>query len=29
LFSMSLLVGYAVQVTQVSIKSRRKLFTWI
>jgi hypothetical protein len=27
LFSMSLLVGYAVQVTQVSIKSRRKLFT--
>jgi hypothetical protein len=27
LFSMSLLVGYAVQITQVSIKSRRKLFT--
>ncbi len=29
LFSMSLLVGYAVQVTQVSIKSRKKLYTWI
>jgi hypothetical protein len=27
LFSMSLLVGYAVQVTQVSIKSRKKLYT--
>jgi hypothetical protein len=27
LFSMSLLVGYAVQITQVSIKSRQKLLT--
>lgn len=29
LYSMSLLVGYAVQITQVSIKSRKKMFTWI